>query len=173
MKRITFNINKRSDVESGIIKVITSYESEVQIIKWDAPSTEYPIVVMFKNGIVANYSVDGKCVDSRYCDILMLTDEPDYTPLEMTVFGILSNFNKHITEDDVKCSASKLLEAAKKEIESPTSEEDVISALKTLNLRILDISEKKPKSERTFWEQAWRLTNNAINSIVDKEVLNC
>ena len=65
------------------------------------------------------------------------------------------------------------LQEIKQEIQSMTSDEDVIEVLKAVNLKILEISEQKSKINRRFWEQAWRLSNYAINSLEDKEVLNC
>ena len=174
MRRIKFDINKREQIESGDVKVVDGFGEEVSIIKWDAPSEKFPIIVMRSTGIVDNYSIDGKCMLKDVCDIYIQTDEPDYSPFEMTVDEVFKSLGlHHVAEETVYVSASKLLEAAKKEFETPHKEEDVIEALKKLNLRILEIAEEKHGKEKRYWEQSWRLTNTAINSVVEKEILNC
>ena len=174
MRRIPFNIAHKELIESGKEKVVSLANNNVTIIKWDAPG-DYPIIGMFDNGKVDNYSTEGKCIDERFSDIYIMTDEPDFNQFEATVDEILKENFKYtaFTEDTIKSISAKLLSAAKKEIIAPTKDDDVLEALKTLNLRIIDIAEEKPKSERRYWEQAYRLTNTAINSIQEKVNLNC
>lgn len=113
-------------------------------------------------------TIDESMTYDRDLDLFVWSDEPDFNEFEQAVYELISQ-----DEETVRREAARLLTIARKEFMMPTKPVDVLALLKTLNLRILDISEKMPSKDKRFWEQAWRLTNSAINSIQEKEVMNC
>lgn len=130
MRRIPFNIAHKELIESGKEKVVSLANNNVTIIKWDAPG-DYPIIGMFDNGRVDNYSTEGKCIDESFSDIYIMTDEPDFTQFEATVDEILKENFKYttLTEETIKSISARLLSAAKKEISAPTKDDDEINRL--------------------------------------------
>lgn len=168
MKRIPFDIKRKFEIESGTAKVVTEDNTEIIIIKWDAPSTYYPIIGMCPNGRALNLAEDGRRLDNPEQYVYIQLDEPDFTEFEEAVFDLIER-----DEETVKKEAEKLLIIARKEFMMPTKPTDVYALLVNLNLRILDIADNMRGKDKQFWEQAYRLTNSAINSIRDKEVMNC
>ena len=75
--KIAFDIKFRPEIESGKYKVVSGNLSPVTILKWDAPCKEYPIIGMFENGFVTNYSIYGKDSDSSYSDLYIIKEDID------------------------------------------------------------------------------------------------
>jgi len=169
-KRIPFdskiastNNDARPILECGI---------DAKILSWDVGG-DYPIVVMPDKADGYPYRINnqGEPFPATMSKVYLEVDD-EMSEFEHAVEDLISQFVM-VSEETVKHEAAKLLMIARKEFIMPSRPVDVLALLKSLNLRILEIADEKRGQDKKFWEQAWRLTNNAINSIQDKEVINC
>lgn len=101
MNRIPFDIKFRPEIESGKYKVCTKREpkKEVRILKWDA-NTDFPIVILYANGMAANYNENGKAWNTVLPDLLIITDAVEkITVFEEELIKVMVENGSPIGED--------------------------------------------------------------------------
>lgn len=172
-KRIPFSRELCQTLKPGEARLVLECGTEVKVINKDVGG-EYPIVVMASKEDAVPFRINehGEPQLPMMSNVYIELNEEDYTEFEQAVADLLSPFIE-VSEETVKNHASKLLTIARKDFLMPQKPVDVLALLKSLNLRILEIADEKRGQDKKYWEQAWRLTNNAINSIQDKQILNC
>ena len=119
MKKIPFDVEKS---KSGEYRVVTREGEPARVVDYTFDCFEkMPIVAIYRSKgeeHIAHYNIHGKIGSSdHFCDLFLVSDEPDYTEFENTLCNIFSVFSgMDPAEEDVKEWASELIKIAEREI---------------------------------------------------------
>lgn len=135
MAKIPFSIDYRPQIESGEYKVVTGDDRPVRIISWDKKGfggrTEIVGLVPTPQGdteTVQLYCPDGTLIasSSEKFKLYIVTPEPELSEFEKALLNEFENiWEGPVPKERAKQSATKLLNLARKEIESEIKEQVV------------------------------------------------
>lgn len=150
-QELPFDIKYRPQIEAGIYQVVTDgSRNKVTIIKWDAPNKEYPIVGMFENGIVSNYSLEGKDISPSFSGLIIQADKSEFENLLKEALDS-ANATDIYSSEMYKTWAPKLLEAARKDMQ-PEIDAEIDKAYKNSDEVQFKAGVRSAMEKLPYWE---------------------